>query len=139
MLEVDVPLGVVSWSPQDGAANVCPTWPATVCFNQAIDPAALQNGDLVLGPSSCQPRAGIDGGSIGFSTATTEADDAGNPLCVTLTPQSPLSPGCYTVEAEGADLTQDPVRSADGGAVLEVTVRAVFQVSGSACLGADGG
>ncbi|MHB1844727.1 MAG: hypothetical protein ACYCWW_07830 [Deltaproteobacteria bacterium] len=143
VVEVDLPLGVVSFSPQDGANDVCPSWPATVCFNQAIAPAALTNGDILLGPASCVARAAIDGGIVsGTSLAATESDDAGNPLCVTLAaPPGGLAPGsCYVLEAQGADVTQAPVTSAAGGTPLAVTVRAVFQVgSPGNCLAPDAG
>lgn len=141
-VEVSLPLGVVSFSPQDGASNVCPHWPATVCFNQPIDPAAMTNGDLLLGPASCAPRAAIDGGVVsGVSASVAESDDAGNPICVTLTPSGGLAPGsCYALEAEGADVTQTPVVSADGGDPLAVTVRSIFQVGGpQSCFSADAG
>ncbi len=140
-LEVDVPFSAVNWSPQDGAAGVCPTWPISVCFNEPVDPGSLQ--DFLLGKSAtCGPGAPIaNGGTVnGVWQRADQVGTGGSANCAVFTPPSTgLTAGaCYTIEVEGEDLHPGTAAAGDlgdgGTNELPVTLRSVFQVAG-----ADGG
>jgi hypothetical protein len=147
-LEVETPLAVVSWSPQDGASGVCPSWPVSVCFSEPLDSASL-SGNVLLGTAeACMPDSPIANG--GTVTAQLQRGDVaqsnGSPNCVVITPTVPLTlSNCYTIEVEGEDLGAGVGVSgqlSDGGAdLLFVTLRSVFQVAPSAasCIGTDAG
>ncbi|HUB08335.1 MAG TPA: Ig-like domain-containing protein [Myxococcales bacterium] len=144
-LELEVPLAVVNWSPQDGATGVCPSWPVTVCFNQPIDPSSLP--DFLVGTAqSCQSGSPI-AASAGVAALRADTLKAGaSPNCVVMAaPSAGWSAGaCYTVEVEGEDLQPGGGAAGelpgDGGTdLLAVTLRSIFRVASdsSGCL--DGG
>ncbi len=151
-LELNVPFAAVNWSPADGTSGVCPTWPATVCFNEPVDPGSL--GNFLIGQSAdCDAGAPIaSGGTVNASVERgDQAEDGGSPNCVVLTPPASglQEDACYTIEVEGEDLHPGSGAAGvlpDGGAaVLPVTLRSIFKVAPSTegCIAAspsrDGG
>ncbi len=132
-LELDVPFAVVNWSPQDGATDVCPTWPVSVCFNQVVDQASL--GAFLIGTAqSCQPGSPIAASADVAALRADALDPRESPDCVVMpAPGGGWTAGaCYTVEVEGEDLQPGAGAAGltDGGSDrLAVTLRSIFQVA----------
>jgi hypothetical protein len=148
ILSAEVPLIVVNWSPQDGASDVCPTWPVSVCFNEPLETSRI-TGNVLLGASEqCNPGSPIaNGGTVAAQVQRgDQALSGGSAYCAVITPTKPLAAStCYTVEVEGQDLgAGDGVAGeiSDGGIdLLPVTLRSLFQTapSSASCIAADAG
>ncbi|RMG15339.1 MAG: hypothetical protein D6729_12565 [Deltaproteobacteria bacterium] len=106
------PLGVVNWSPHDGATGIEVDWVVSVCLTRPLDAETLGNATLRVDDGN-----GAPGGDAVAKTATlTEAD----PACLEFSKEPLLDPGTTYHIVLGPDL------AAEDGMTLGRTLSSQF-------------